>query len=66
MLTKPQFQSGDRVRVRGSPLVYRVIAITGCMVTILIVNPQPDGQVMAFDSGQSIQNLDESRIEKVT
>jgi len=36
------------------------------MVTILIINPQPDGQVMAFDSGTSIQNLDESRIEKVT
>lgn len=33
------------------------------MVTILITNPQPDGTVMTFNA-QSVQNLDESRIEK--
>ncbi|KAK4449765.1 hypothetical protein QBC34DRAFT_379824 [Podospora aff. communis PSN243] len=57
------FQIGDSVRVRGGSLVYKVIALTGCMVTILITNPQPDGSVMSFNS-QSVQNLDESRIEK--
>ncbi|KAK1758844.1 hypothetical protein QBC47DRAFT_409672 [Echria macrotheca] len=58
------FQIGDTVRVRGSDLVYKVIATTGSMITILITNPQPDGQVMNFNS-LSIQTLDESRIEKV-
>ena len=52
------------MRVRGNSLVYKVIALTGCMVTILITNPQPDGTVMSFNPSQSVQNLDESRIEK--
>ncbi|KAK0627361.1 hypothetical protein B0T14DRAFT_424695, partial [Immersiella caudata] len=58
------FQIGDSVRVRGNSLVYKIIARTGCMVTILITNPQPDGTVMSFIPSQSVQNLDESRIEK--
>lgn len=59
-----QFHIGDVVRVRGSTLVYKVIATTGPNVTILIVNPQPDGQNMAFNS-QSLQTLDASFVERV-
>ncbi|KAK3353993.1 hypothetical protein B0T25DRAFT_223923 [Lasiosphaeria hispida] len=60
------YSIGDTVRVCGGSLVYKVIATTGCMITILVVNPQPDGRVLSFDPQGSIQTLDESRIEKVT
>jgi hypothetical protein len=45
-----QFQIGESVRVRGFSPVYNVIALAGCMVTILIKNPQPDGTAMTFNS----------------
>ena len=65
VLTPKQFQIGDSVRIAGGPaLVYKVIAVTGCMVTILIVNPQPDGQVMTFDA-RALRTLDQSVVEKL-
>jgi len=61
-----KFNIGDSVRVRGSALVYKVIALTNSMVTILVFNPQPDGTVLCFNPQLSVQNLDQSRLEKVT
>ncbi|KAK3306318.1 uncharacterized protein B0T15DRAFT_137313 [Chaetomium strumarium] len=57
------FQSGDVVRLRGSTVVYKVVAVNGCLVTILVSNPQPDGQYLPFNS-TSLQTVDESRLEK--
>ncbi|KAK3937744.1 hypothetical protein QBC46DRAFT_344275 [Diplogelasinospora grovesii] len=59
------FQVGDHVRVHGSLIVYRIIAIPGSIVTILILNPQPNGQYAAF-SGSSKQDVDSSTLEKIT
>ncbi|KAK0621959.1 hypothetical protein B0T17DRAFT_618333 [Bombardia bombarda] len=58
------FQTGDVVIIRGSTLHYKVLAVTGSLITILIANPQPNGQYVAFNS-ISLQSVDESRIEKV-
>ncbi|KAK3380673.1 hypothetical protein B0T24DRAFT_676340 [Lasiosphaeria ovina] len=58
------FEIGDVVRIRGQTYTYKVIAITNSLVTILIVNPQPDGTVLTF-SPICLQSVDESRIEKV-
>ncbi|KAK4666428.1 hypothetical protein QC763_300185 [Podospora pseudopauciseta] len=55
---------GDTVRIRGNPVLYKVIAVNGCMLTILVMNPQPDGQYLDF-SPTSIQTIDEYRVEKV-
>lgn len=41
-----------------------MVAVNGSMVTILISNPQPDGQYLPFNSS-ALQTVDESRIEKV-
>ncbi|AEO58345.1 hypothetical protein MYCTH_2305608 [Thermothelomyces thermophilus ATCC 42464] len=57
------FQSGDTVRVRGSSVVYKVVAVNNNLVTILISNPQPDGQYLPFTS-TALQTVDESRLEK--
>ncbi|KAL2139004.1 hypothetical protein VTI28DRAFT_5909 [Corynascus sepedonium] len=57
------FQSGDAVRVRGSAVVYKVVAVNNNLVTILISNPQPDGQYLPFTS-TALQTVDESRLEK--
>lgn len=35
------------------------------LVTILVSNPQPDGQYLAFNS-TSLQTVDESRLERAT
>lgn len=59
-----QYQIGDVVCIRGASLRYKVIAVTGSMITIIVVNPQPDGQYLPFNS-TSLQSVDESRIEKV-
>ncbi|KAK3338954.1 hypothetical protein B0H65DRAFT_432377 [Neurospora tetraspora] len=59
-----QYQIGDVVCIRGASLRYKVIAVTGSMITIIVVNPQPDGQYLPFTS-TSLQSVDESRIEKV-
>ncbi|KAL2255871.1 hypothetical protein VTK26DRAFT_2557 [Humicola hyalothermophila] len=58
------FQAGDLVRIRSSTVVYKVVAVNGTMVTILISNPQPDGSYLPF-SPTAYQTVDESRIEKV-
>ena len=66
-LTLHQFYIGDTVRITSTPdLVYKVIAVTATAntVTILIVNPQPDGRVLGFNS-QSLRTLDQSEIERV-
>ncbi|KAK4180600.1 hypothetical protein QBC36DRAFT_286409 [Triangularia setosa] len=55
---------GDTVRIRGNTVLYKVIAVNGCMLTILVMNPQPDGQYLDFNSS-SIQTIDEYRVEKV-
>ncbi|KAK5653227.1 hypothetical protein OQA88_9126, partial [Cercophora sp. LCS_1] len=60
-----QYQSGDSVRIIGQSLVYKVIAITGCMITIVAANPQPDGQRVEFDSKRSVQTLDQAQVERV-
>ncbi|KAK3323227.1 hypothetical protein B0T19DRAFT_442723 [Cercophora scortea] len=58
------FQNGDLVRIRGDTLIYKVLAVTRTMITIIIMNPQPDGQHYAFND-KSIQAIDESRLEKI-
>jgi len=35
------------------------------MITILVSNPQPNGQSLPFDESYSLQTVDESKIEKV-
>ncbi|AEO67343.1 7bedf1a6-ce6b-4fff-92fc-cde9c857aef5 [Thermothielavioides terrestris] len=57
------FQSGDVVRLRGSTVVYKVVAVNGSLVTILVSNPQPDGQYLPFNS-TALQTVDESRLER--
>ncbi|KAK4142233.1 uncharacterized protein C8A04DRAFT_30192 [Dichotomopilus funicola] len=57
-----QLASGDAVRVRGSTVVYKVVAVNGSLVTIIISNPQPDGQYLPFSS-TALQTVDESRLE---
>ncbi|KAK4112791.1 hypothetical protein N656DRAFT_779023 [Canariomyces notabilis] len=57
------FRDGDVVRIRGSSVVYKVVAVNGSLVTILVSNPQPDGQYLPFTS-TSIQTVDESKLEK--
>ncbi|KAH6631213.1 hypothetical protein F5144DRAFT_602039 [Chaetomium tenue] len=57
------FQSGEAVRVRGSSVVYKVVAVNSNLVTILVSNPQPDGQYLPF-TPTALQTVDESRLEK--
>ncbi|KAL2163894.1 hypothetical protein VTH06DRAFT_3106 [Thermothelomyces fergusii] len=57
------FQSGDTVRIRGSSVVYKVVAVNNNLVTILISNPQPDGQFLPFGP-TALQTVDESRLER--
>lgn len=57
-----QLESGKAVRVRGSTVVYKVVAVNGSLVTIIISNPQPDGQYLPF-SPTALQTVDESRLE---
>jgi len=61
-LKRSQFKSGDVVRVRGSTVVYKVVAVSSNLVTILVSNPQPDGQYLPFTS-TALQTVDESRLE---
>ncbi|KAK4156119.1 hypothetical protein C8A00DRAFT_31049 [Chaetomidium leptoderma] len=56
------FLSGDAVRLRGSTVVYKVVAVNSNLVTILVSNPQPDGQYLPFTS-TALQTVDESRLE---
>lgn len=58
------FSIGETVRVRGETLVYKVLAMTGSMITILIANPQPDGTELYFNS-ISLRTVDGSNLEKV-
>jgi hypothetical protein len=58
-----QFQSGEAVRVRGSTVVYKVVAVNSNLVTILVSNPQPDGQYLPF-TPTALQTVDESRLER--
>lgn len=44
-------------------MVYKVVAVNNNLVTILISNPQPDGQYLPF-SPEALQTVDESRLEK--
>jgi hypothetical protein len=46
-------------------VVYKVVASSGNLVTILVSNPQPDGSYLPFNS-TSMQTVDESRLEKAT
>lgn len=59
-----QYLIGDVVCIRGASLRYKVIAVTGSTITIIVVNPQPDGQYLPFNP-MSLQSVDESRLEKV-
>lgn len=45
-------------------MVYKVVAVNGSLVTILVSNPQPDGSYLPF-TPTAYQTVDESRIEKV-
>ncbi|KAK1829763.1 hypothetical protein QBC39DRAFT_355844 [Podospora conica] len=61
------FYVGDTVRITATPdLVYKVIAVTASakMVTILIINPQPDGRVLGFNE-HSLKTLDQGEIERI-
>ncbi|KAK4213432.1 hypothetical protein QBC37DRAFT_374098 [Rhypophila decipiens] len=58
------FSIGETVRVRGETFVYKVLAMTGSMVTILIANPQPDGTQVYFSS-HSLRTVDGLNLEKV-
>ncbi|KAK3312124.1 hypothetical protein B0H66DRAFT_485632 [Apodospora peruviana] len=59
-----QFAVGDTVRIYGDTIIYKVLAVTNTLVTILIMNPQPDGTQHYFSS-TSLQSIDASRLEKV-
>jgi hypothetical protein len=50
------------VRIRGSTVLYKVVAVSSNLVTILVSNPQPDGQYLPFSS-TALQTVDESRLE---
>ncbi|KAK4188872.1 hypothetical protein QBC35DRAFT_548223 [Podospora australis] len=57
-------QPGDTVCIRGAPnILYKVIAVNGSMLTILVISPQ-GGEHLEFGS-TSIQTIDEYRVEKV-
>ncbi|KAK4121548.1 hypothetical protein N657DRAFT_682627 [Parathielavia appendiculata] len=56
-------QSGDAVRIRGSTVVYKVVAVNGSLITIIVSNPQPDGQYLPF-TPSALQTVDESRLER--
>ena len=43
-------------------MVYKVVAVNGNLVTILVSNPQPDGQYLPF-TPTALQTVDESRLE---
>ncbi|GAB1318407.1 hypothetical protein MFIFM68171_08617 [Madurella fahalii] len=58
-----QHGPGDVVRIRGSTVVYKVVAVNSNLVTILVSNPQPDGQYLPFNPN-SLQTVDESRLER--
>lgn len=55
--------SGEAVRIRGSTVVYKVVAVSSNLVTILVSNPQPDGQYLPF-TPTALQTVDESRLER--
>lgn len=64
-----QFYVGDTVRITDAPeFIYKVIAVTKSAdmvhVTILIVNPQPDGRQLVFND-QSLRTMDQDEIERV-
>ncbi len=58
-----QFFSGQSVRLRGSTVLYKVVAVNSNLVTILVSNPQPDGAYLPFGP-TSLQTVDESRLER--
>lgn len=64
VISNLQFTIGETVRVRGEDLVYKVLAMTGNMITILIVNPQPDGTQQYFSSS-SLRTVDGSNLERI-
>ncbi|KAJ4289369.1 hypothetical protein N0V88_007121 [Collariella sp. IMI 366227] len=57
------FTSGEAVRIRGSTVVYKVVAVNGSLVTIIVSNPQPDGSYLPF-TPTALQTVDESRLER--
>lgn len=64
-----QFYVGDTVRITNAPaFIYKVIAVTKTSdmvhVTILIVNPQPDGRELVFNN-QSLRSMEQDEIERV-
>lgn len=44
-------------------MIYKVIAVNNNLVTIIVSNPQPGGEYLAFTQ-TSLQTIDESRLEK--
>jgi hypothetical protein len=43
--------------------VYKVVAVNGSLITIIVSNPQPDGQYLPF-TPSALQTVDESRLER--
>ncbi|KAK4223931.1 hypothetical protein QBC38DRAFT_398656 [Podospora fimiseda] len=55
---------GDTIRIRGNPVIYKVIAVNRSMLTILVQNPQPNGVYLDFDA-TSLLTIEDYRVEKV-
>ncbi|KAK4159858.1 hypothetical protein QBC43DRAFT_293624 [Cladorrhinum sp. PSN259] len=58
------YEIGDTIRIRGNTTIYKVIAVTRSMLTILVQNPQPDGNYLPFDA-TSLLTIEDYRVEKV-
>ncbi|KAK3984456.1 hypothetical protein QBC44DRAFT_385746 [Cladorrhinum sp. PSN332] len=58
------YEIGDTIRIRGNTTIYKVIAVTRNMLTILVQNPQPGGAYLPFDA-TSLLTIEDYRVEKV-